>query len=163
MWLYEGAAAAAIQRAKYSGELWRLRSLGKRLAGWFERLSDLQRPGSLLTAVPMHNAELRERGYNVAIQIAKYATANSAIDTAWNVLEKTEPTRNQAGLTRGERLDNVADVFRVRRSSLVADRHVILVDDVITTGATVAATSRALSGAGAARITVVAAARAPSG
>jgi predicted amidophosphoribosyltransferase len=78
---------------------------------------------------------------------------------AFGVLVRAVATAAQAGLSRRERAVNLRGVFAVRRPERVDGRHVVLVDDVITTGATVGECARALLAGGAARVDVLALAR----
>jgi predicted amidophosphoribosyltransferase len=81
---------------------------------------------------------------------------------AHDVLLRLRPTAEQAGLARAARIANVAGAFAVTDAARVRGRRVVLVDDVVTTGATAAACTRVLRRAGASAVTVVALARAES-
>lgn len=167
-WLYDGAAARGIQRAKYAGETWCLRALAEPMQEWCRSLFRTLRPDDptvpvRATAVPMHPAQLRERGFNAAARMARIATADAParVETRWDVLEQTVRTRPQAGLTRGERRDNVRDVFSVRAPRRAMGADWFLFDDVSTTGATLAEAAGELAEAGARNVYTVAAARTP--
>ena len=168
-WLYDDIVATAIQRTKYAGERWRLRGLARPMREWLAVLwengelaaADSEDAPPLVCAVPMHRDELRERGFNSAIQVARRATGGIDVDPAWELVTKTRPTRQQAGLSRSERLENVAGAFEVTEPARVDGRACLLVDDVITTGATAAEVAGTLVDAGAKFVSVVAAARTP--
>jgi predicted amidophosphoribosyltransferase len=167
-WLYDGAAMRGLQHAKYAGGTWRLRALAEEMRDWCRRMFRALRPSDptvpvRTTAIPMHPSELRERGFNAATRIGRVATADAPprVEFRWNALEQTSRTRPQAGLTRGERRDNVRGVFSVRDARRVRGADWCLFDDVSTTGATLAEAAGELLDAGARNVYTVAAARTP--
>jgi ComF family protein len=102
----------------------------------------------VLVPVPLHAVRRRERGYDQAALLAReFADRAGAPDAA--ALRRTRPTRQQARLGRAARRDNVAGAFAAVRPRLVEGRRVALVDDVVTTGATLEACLQALRHAGA--------------
>jgi ComF family protein len=105
----------------------------------------------LLVPVPLHPVRRRERGYDQAARLAR-AFARRAGTPEALVLARTRATRQQARLGARERALNVRGAFRVLTPALVRGRHVALVDDVVTTGATIAAAADALRTAGARRV-----------
>jgi ComF family protein len=114
----------------------------------------------VIVPVPLHRARLAARGFNQAALLARFACL-PAERLAVDALRRTRSARVQARLGRRERLDNVATAFDVRRRDLVQDRSVLLVDDVLTTGATARACAGVLRDAGAALVDVWTLARTP--
>ena len=110
--------------------------------------------------VPLHPRRLAERGYNQASLLAVEVAGNLAAPLAATALARVRNTSQQALLDREGRLRNVAQAFRVRAPKAVRGRHVVLVDDVATTGATLGACSAELLGAGASEVTALVVARA---
>jgi len=105
----------------------------------------------LVVPVPLHAVRRRERGYDQAALLAReFGACAGAPDVA--ALARRIPTRQQARLSARERAGNVAHAFTAVRPELVRGRRIALVDDVVTTGATVDACVRVLRGAGAAGI-----------
>jgi len=109
----------------------------------------------LVVPVPLHSTRQRERGYNQAELLARglvgaYARSRQpcALRIEHRALRKTRPTPPQTGLSWAERRDNVRGAFTVVSPERVRDRVVILVDDVMTTGATLSACASALKQAG---------------
>lgn len=118
---------------------------------------------TLLVPVPLHASRERDRGFN---QVARALAAlpphlrnGTTACIAPEVLVRTKDTRTQTKLSRSERLSNVAGAFSVPDITLVGNTHVILIDDVVTTGATLTNAATPLRRAGA-RVTLLALARA---
>ncbi len=114
----------------------------------------------LMVAVPLHASRLRTRGYNQAWELAKALSAALGIPTARDLLVRTRATAAQTGLDAAARRRNLRRAFAVAKSADLPD-HVALIDDVMTTGATLRECARTLRRAGVARVDVWALARAP--
>lgn len=113
----------------------------------------------LVTCVPMHPNDLRQRGYNQALLLARETGALLELPVYNNLLRKTEQNSVQHSLTRKERQSNVSGVYRFNSSSLPLNgRTVLLCDDVITTGSTLNECAAVLRSAGAGRVLCVTAA-----
>jgi len=93
----------------------------------------------LILPVPLHPRRLRERGFNQAEWIAKGLSEITHIPVNSALLIRKRSNEHQANLSRQERLNNVQDLFALTEPKQLSNRHVLLVDDVITTGATVRA------------------------
>ncbi len=111
-----------------------------------------------LVPVPLSAQRLRQRGFNQAAQLARLLAPQKCWLTA---LQRPRETPSQRGLTRAARLRNLRRAFTVPAPALVQGRHILLVDDVLTTGATLRGASQALLHAGAATVSVLAVARTP--
>lgn len=112
----------------------------------------------IIVPVPLSRWRLLLRHFNQAAVLAKELSQQSGVPTDPLILRRIRSTRSQVGMTRDQRRRNVAAAFAVppRRRSRIHGRNVLLVDDVITTGATVDACARTLKRAGAARVDVLA-------
>lgn len=123
-------------------------------------------PGNwLVVPVPLHRARRRTRGYNQAELIAKRAIRqlrSSRLQLAPKVLVRTRFTESQTGFTREQRRANLRGAFAVPDPARIRGRRVLLVDDVLTTGATADECSRILLRAGAEQVLVATVARAVS-
>lgn len=154
---YEGALRAAVLRLKHEPHV------GARLASLLARAQ--QRPpldrARLVVPVPLHAARLRERGFNQAAQLARAVASRNRLKLdEWSLARERHSERHRAGMDARARRETVEDAFRVTRPRLVAGEQVLLVDDVLTTGATVSSCARALRAAGAAEVFVLTVARA---
>ena len=153
--LYEGPLRQMIQLFKYSG----IETLAKPLGEMLARALPRDERVDVIVPMPLHWRRRWQRGYNQAGLLARVLGRQTGLPVQ-SLLRRTQSTRAQAGLSRRERRANVAAVFAVPRSAAVSGKHVVLVDDVLTTGATAAACARALRQAGAARVLVLTVARA---
>ena len=116
-------------------------------------------PGSLIVPVPLHRWRLWRRGYNQAALIARVLARRTGAKLDLDALTRTRATASSGGLGRAERFDNVAAAFVPRRGARLAGRDIVLVDDVLTSGATADACADALVAAGAATVRVLTFAR----
>ena len=112
----------------------------------------------LVIAMPMHWRKQWERGFNQAELLARPVARRAGLPLSSN-LRRRRYTRSQAGLSERARRENLKDSFSVRRPEQIAGKHVLLVDDVFTTGATLRTAAGILKEAGAARVSVVTLAR----
>jgi len=112
-----------------------------------------------ITAVPLHPGRRRKRGFNQA-ELLSRALARTVGLPELRVLRRTAATQSQVGLSDTQRLENVRNAFSCPHTCRVEGKRILLVDDVVTTGATVASASRTLIDAGAEKVSVMSAARA---
>jgi ComF family protein len=102
----------------------------------------------LIVSVPLHRKRLKERGYNQSDTLAEGLAAVMGTPWSGTLLVRTRYTKSQTGKTKIERHDNVKGIFEVSDAQQVQGRSIILVDDVLTTGATLEACLEALIDAG---------------
>jgi ComF family protein len=148
----------AIHELKYQGR----RRVAGRLAEVLLTAASaraLLAPGAVLVPVPLHPRRRRERGFNQAELLAQELSRRTRLEIAAAALVRRRPTAPQTGLSAAERRANVRGAFAVRRRAQVAGRVVVLVDDVLTTGATATACARTLSAAGASEVRLLTVAR----
>jgi ComF family protein len=112
--------------------------------------------GDFITPVPLHPARLRERGYNQASLIAKILSEAITIPLAPNELERVRHTPRQSELGQKDRFTNIQGAFKMKPSSELMGKRIILVDDLLTTGATASEAAKTLKAAGAVEVTVIA-------
>ncbi|HET8900040.1 MAG TPA: hypothetical protein VFN09_14830 [Rhodanobacteraceae bacterium] len=144
-------------RFKFSADL----ACGRTLARlWCAQTPPAERPTRLIP-IPLHTTRLRQRGYNQALELARPVAAAFGLQLDPRSLLRTRATTAQTTLDRAARLRNLRGAFVVRAGTTLPS-HVALLDDVMTTGATLAAATRALRLAGVSRVEVWALARAPA-
>jgi ComF family protein len=143
-----------VQALKFDGKRALGRALGLLLTAEVRRRREA---ADALIPVPLHPARLRERGYNQAAEIARTVAAELGIPLHVHGIRRRKATASQSTLRLAERRANVAGAFAVQRT--YAGLRVALVDDVITTGATVNALAAAVRSAGAASVVAWAIAR----
>jgi competence protein ComFC len=152
--VFTGPIQKAIHAFKYEG----VADLAGPLADWLVatwRLRGLE--ADLIVPVPLHRKREAERGYNQSALLARELSRRLSVPIAPAALVRVVYTLPQVGLTRDERRDNTAGAFRC--AGEVTDLRIVLVDDVCTTGATLAACAAQLKAGGAARVTGLTVAR----
>ena len=149
----DGWARSAVHRFKYSGEFARSQHLASFVTPLVESCGGVD----LLVPVPLHRDRKRTRGYNQALLLARDIARSTGIPVA-DVVRRRSHRRHQVGQGREERWNGSLDAFACE-DHLVRGKRIVLIDDVITTGATMAGCAGALADAGAASIVAVAFAR----
>ena len=156
--LSRGVVREFVHRFKYGREF----HLRHPLADWAaEALDDERikaRPFDFLVPVPLHSARRREREFNQAEAIADLLARRTRAPV-YHALKRIRYTTTQTRLDRHERMENLRGAFRVRHPARVQNRHLLLVDDVFTTGSTVDECARVLRQAGAASVRALTVAR----
>ena len=164
---YEGRMRDALHALKYDG----LRPASQRLGGFLAQamvqLADVAPSEMLVVPVPLHRSKQAGRGFNQARVLAACALASLRkshpgwrLTLAPDTLMRLRATDSQAGLTPRQRRLNVRGAFRVSDSAAIKSKHVLVVDDILTTGATARAAAKALVSAGAETVWVATLARA---
>lgn len=115
----------------------------------------------MLLPVPLANKRLRQRGFNQAAMLARWLSQSLDLPCEERVLRRIKDTDAQQNLDAKARKGNLRNAFSLIPDSDVKGRHLALIDDVLTTGATAQAIARLLMNAGAARVDVYCLARTP--
>ena len=156
--LYREPMVTAVHRFKYRREIF----LAPSLAGFLVQLCRyyrIQERVDSVIPVPLYPARRRERGFNQSELLAGYLANHFSLPLLRNCLKRSKNTPSQTGLSGRERLANVSGAFRVAKTSMVRGKSLLLVDDVLTTGATLNACRRQLLDAGAGEVYGMALAR----
>ena len=164
---YQGRMRAAIQALKYDRLQPAARKLGKMLAQAIAQLASEAPAELVVIPIPLHRSKAAERGFNQARTLAAYALESLKwthpqwrLTLTENALARKRSTASQAGLTFRQRRLNLRGSFAVSEFAAIAKKDVLLVDDILTTGATVRAAAQTLLRAGAASVWVATLARA---
>lgn len=154
-WHYAYPVNQLIQRFKYCGDL----TSGHSLAQMAAQIMDVDQRPDLLSPIPLHWRRYWQRGYNQAQLVAEELGRQWQLPVRPRLLRKVSATQTQSQLNRSQRLRNLLDSFALR--GCVEGLHIGLVDDVLTTGATLEAAAQKLLQEGAARVSAFVLARTP--
>ena len=156
--VYEAASRRIVLDLKRSGRRDGLHVM----TGWMHRAgAQLVAEADLIVPVPLHYTRLVSRGFNQSAWLAQGIARRAGLSCRVDVLKRRRRTPTQGGLSAKARRRNVAGAFKVsdRAATHVRDKRILLVDDVLTTGATLSACTRALKQAGARQVDVLVLAR----
>ncbi|MGB1248256.1 MAG: ComF family protein [Chitinophagales bacterium] len=127
-----------IQLLKYQGR----EDVGEKIAELFARKLPEDSPFrkvDIIIPIPLHHKKKKIRGYNQCDTFTKVLGEKLAIKTSFEVLERIHANVTQTGKSKIDRWENVAQIFKVVKPDLLKNKHILLVDDVVTTGATLEA------------------------
>ncbi|MBK8954361.1 MAG: ComF family protein [Saprospiraceae bacterium] len=144
----------AMERLKYKNEP----DIGISLGAYYAQLlkqNELLQNVDLLMPVPLHPSRQRIRGYNQSAMIARGFSEVSSIPVVENVLLRSKETKSQVDKNRMERIDNMHSVFSVKQAEKIENKHIALMDDILTTGATLEACALQLLKASHCRISML--------
>ena len=150
--IFGGPLRNAIHALKYDGVRDLARPLAERMATYWPEVWQMGSASvpDLILPVPLHGSRIRERGYNQSALLARRLGPAVGLPENEKVLVRARATRPQVGLDAAARKENVAGAFACRGD--VSGRHIVLVDDVCTTGATLEACAATLKANGAASV-----------
>lgn len=156
--LYGERVREAVHALKFQGKTALARPLGDLMAEVGSRVLPVAAVDCLVP-VPLHPSREAERGFNQSVLLARRVSRRWGVPVEPRALRRRRSTPSQTDLDAEARRANVKDAFQVYRSRAVDGRHVLLIDDVFTTGATVSECARVLLDAGARTVGVLTVAR----
>jgi ComF family protein len=118
--------------------------------------SDFLRPVDLLVPVPLHPARQKKRGYNHSLEICKGMSAATEIPVAPDILVRIVDNPSQTTNSRFDRWKNVENIFSLTNEEIFRNKHILLVDDVITTGSTIESCAKEILASEGARVSIFA-------
>jgi ComF family protein len=148
-----------VHQFKYKKRIYLRHALADWLAGTLNDSRLQNPPCDRLVPVPLHSTRQRERGFNQALLLAEELEKSSGIPIA-DCLKRIRYTESQTHFDRNARMENLRGAFKMRQHSEVRHLHLLLIDDILTTGSTVDECARVLLDAGAASVRVATVARA---
>ncbi|MEI6891135.1 MAG: ComF family protein [Pontiella sp.] len=155
---YDGVVGEGLRRLKYEKAWWLVPDLAELLLkGMRAEYSDLT--FDWIVPVPLHPIRQRKRGFNQSGLLARELGRRIGRASGRSLLRRIKPTSTQTNLTAPQRLSNVQNAFESRCHERLAGQSILLVDDVMTTGATVNACAKALKKGGAQSVHVLTVAR----
>ena len=152
--VYKDRARTMVLQLKHSDRI----DLARPCGAWLARTAaPILRPGMLVAPVPLHWFRLFRRRYNQAALLSAEVARIAGLDHMPDLLRRTRGTGSQEGRGRDDRFANLIDAMSLhpRRAELAVGRHILLVDDVMTSGATLSAAAEACLAGGAAAISVL--------
>ncbi|MEM9437969.1 MAG: phosphoribosyltransferase family protein, partial [Pseudomonadota bacterium] len=154
--IFSKQAKRLVMGLKYAGR----EDIAVPAAQWMARAGrEVLRPDSLLVPVPLHWLRLVRRRYNQAALLAKALSDETGCDTVLDALRRPVRTPKLQDMSPNERFQALSGTIQLKRADLLKGRKVVLIDDVLTTGATLSAATAAVLDAGAARVDVLTLAR----
>lgn len=148
---YNSIVKSSIIRYKFYNRSSYYRTFGKILADRVRKTVKLSE-FDLIISVPLHRSRESKRGYNQSRLISKVLSRELGLKESSNLLVRIRDTSSQSLLDRKDRLDNLRGAFKVRNEDAVRNKRILLVDDVMTTGATINECSKVLKKAGAVKV-----------
>ncbi len=159
-WSFSEMVQKLVHAMKYEAKPSMARLLARGICERIDLNSHASLSDAVLAPVPMHPRRRRERGYNQSELLAKEMAVTWTLPLNTQALRRARDTVQQALLSAEERHSNVKGAFAINPPDVFRNKHVLLIDDVLTTGSTANACAEALRYAGAIRISVLAVARA---
>jgi len=153
IFVYEAIIAGLIHGLKYSGNMTGLETF-QHLSKQSPVLGDLHTPDFILP-VPLHIKRLRQRGFNQALLLTKKLFPNEKEKIKYDILLRQTDTPTQTGLSGKERRKNLKNAFIVKRPSIITGRNILILDDVLTTGATINECAKVLKKSGCKRVEIL--------
>ncbi|MGD9639356.1 MAG: double zinc ribbon domain-containing protein [Alphaproteobacteria bacterium] len=160
VFLYDGVGRDLIRAFKYSDRTEACNYFAKLMVNAGRKFfAEEEFKPDYIVPVPIHYKRLLARKYNQSALLARAIALNTGQKVCYDALIRTRNTKPQANFFQKERFKNVKGVFNVNKLEIVKDKKILLIDDVLTTGATVSECAKAMKEQGASKVYVLALAR----
>lgn len=153
--LYDDPLSHLLHQFKYNGKTALRRTFFTLMTNYIDRFHLPLNQFDYVTPLSLHSSRLRERGYNQSALIAQDICNHYQLQLVNDIIIRVQPTLPQANLNQKQRWTNVQGAFKINPSTRIADKSVLIVDDLLTTGATASFAASALKEAGAAYVGVL--------
>jgi ComF family protein len=153
--IYGDPIRKMILALKYSDNGFVARAVAPYMSAVFMKKCPRTYKNYIIIPVPLCKARLRERGYNQSELLARETARHLSLPILTDVLIRTKKTEPQKKMTPAQRAENLKNAFAVENANLITDKHILLIDDVITTGATTKECAQVLRKAGAKQIKIL--------
>ena len=157
--VYFGRVKSAIHAFKYDNKKYLAPHFAKLMVSSYNKLVNLVGEFDFLLPVPLHEKRLKQRGYNQAELIANELSKLVEVEVLTDVIERVKNTESQTTHTRDERIKNMEKAFIISNKNKIKNKNVLIVDDVLTTGATTECIAKLLKKNKANKVCVITVAR----
>ncbi len=153
--IYEKPLADLIYAFKYHGKTYFRKTFGELMINFIDSYQIPIQNFDMVLPIPLHAVRFRERGFNQAQLLSQILSDHYGLTHQIDILKRCKLTASQTMLEAKQRWTNVNDAFKINDSLKIADKNILIVDDLLTTAATADAASKALKGAGAAYVGIL--------
>ena len=153
--IYEKPLTDLIYAFKYHGKTYFKKTFGHLLIEFIDTYQIPIKNFDIIIPIPLHPARFRERGFNQAELLSQILAEHYGIGHQTDLLKRSKLTDSQTLLEAKQRWTNVGDAFKIDNLSGIADKNILIVDDLLTTAATADAASKTLKNSGAAYVGVL--------
>lgn len=158
-YVYKGKVITAVHNFKYNGAKYLAKPFAKSMLSSFNELNSLVGGFDFIIPVPMHKDKLKKRKYNQAKLLAEEVSKLVNLPVYDEIVIKVKNTESQTKLSRQDRFKNMKDVFKITDKRKVKGKNILIVDDILTTGATTESMAKLLKACYANKIAVLSFAR----
>lgn len=157
--VYKNNVVRAVHNFKYKGNKYLAKPFAKIMLSSYNQLKDLAGEFDMIIPIPLHKEKLKKRGFNQAELLAKELSLLTEIPMFKALAKRVKNTATQTELSSKERRQNLENAFELTDKSKVKNKNILIVDDILTTGATTESLAKLLKGAKAKNVCVLTFAR----
>ncbi len=151
---YEGLVKELIHKFKYNHKKFLIYIFNKLMVDFAKNYISINNL-DMVAPVPLHRGKLQQRGFDQSLLLSRNLSKTLGLSHSYNILTRDKDTRQQTGLSKKQRLDNIKGAFSVKSKKVFDNKRVLLIDDVFTTAATANECAAALKKVGAKSVTLL--------